>query len=72
MTIDEFNRAMAITKTNPETATALACLIVVSGAYNPYAAAKWCGVSASSVYRKIAALEAALAAPVCASCGRLT
>lgn len=70
MTIDEFERAALITGTNPDTKTMRACRIVVKAGAHPYAAARACGVSASSVYRKLSALQAALDFPVCKECGQ--
>ena len=69
MTADELERAIQITRTDACTATMLACRRVVEGLMNPYAAAKVFGVSASSVYRKLASLQAALDMPVCPECG---
>lgn len=70
MTEDELDRAILITGTDCTTKTMIACRMVVWGWMNPYAAAKSCGVSASSVYRKLASLQAAVELPVCPACGQ--
>jgi hypothetical protein len=69
MTIDDFERATRLTGTDPLTTTMIACRMVVEDGMNPYAAARACGVSASSVYRKLEALQAAIARPLCKECG---
>lgn len=69
LTIEEFERAALMAGGDPGSKTMRACRMVVEDGMNPYAAAKSCGVSASSVYRKLAALQAALELPVCSECG---
>jgi DNA-binding transcriptional LysR family regulator len=72
MTIDDFERAARLTRSSMDTRTMSACRLVVDGWMNIHAAARACGVSHPTVYRKLAELRAALALPVCEACGRPT
>jgi DNA-binding transcriptional LysR family regulator len=72
MTIEDFERAARLTGSSMDTRTMSACRLVVDGWMNTNAAARACGVSHPSVYRKLAELRAALAGPVCETCGQPT
>lgn len=72
MTLDDFNRAARLTGTDPETKTMRACRRVVETGCPIYFAARVEGVTHPSVYRKLSELKAALALPVCETCGQPT
>ena len=70
MTIDDFDRALAILGGDPDTLTVYACRLSVVDGISTHAAARLVGITHPTVYRKMAELRAALALPVCEACGR--
>lgn len=68
----DLDRAIALTNSDPDSLTIYACRLVVDGGLSAYAAARQIEISAPTVYRKLAQLRAALALPVCLTCGQTT
>ena len=71
MTIDEFDRALAIVGGDPDAATIHACKLAITYGLSLHAAARHVGITHPTVYRKMAELRAALAMPVCEACGQI-
>ena len=72
MTLDELNRALAIVGGDPDTDTIRACRLSVTNGLTLQSAAQYVGITHPTVYRKMAELRAALALPVCETCGQTT
>ena len=70
MTIDDFERALAILGGDSDALTIGACRLSITDGLSPHAAARFVGITHPTVYRKMAELRAALALPVCEACGR--
>ena len=66
----DLDRAIALTHSDPDSLTIYACRLVVEDGEPVYAAARLLEISHAGVYRKLAQLRAALAAPVCPTCGQ--
>lgn len=72
MTLDEFDRALAIVGGDTNSATISACKLAIIYDLPLSVAARCTGITHPTVYRKMAELRAALALPVCETCGRPT
>ena len=72
MTAADLDRAVRLTGANPKSATMRACRLALLEGVAPYAAARQAGVSAPGVYKALGKLRAALARPVCPTCGQPT
>ena len=72
MTIDEFDRALAIVGGDQDTKTIVACRLSITDGIPLYEAARRWGITHPTVYRKMAELRAALDRPVCEACGQTT
>ena len=70
MTIDEFDRALAILGGDLATRTIVACRLSITDGIPLCEAARMWGITHPTVYRKMAELRAALALPVCEACGQ--
>ena len=68
----DLDRAIVLTKSDPDSFTIRACRLVVDHGVSVYAAARHLEVSHPAIYRKMAQLRAALALPVCQTCGQTT
>ena len=72
MTRAELDRAIRLTGSDPDSKTMRACRRVVETGVPIYFAARTEDVSHAGVYRKLIELKAALALPVCQTCGQTT
>ena len=70
MTIDDFDRALAILGGNSDTLTVRVCRLSITDGLSLYTAAQMSGITHPTVYRKMAEIRAALATPVCEACGQ--
>ena len=70
MTIGDFERAARLTGSGPYSDTMRACRMSVTNGISLHEAAHYYGITHPTVYRKMKQLRAALALPVCESCGR--
>lgn len=68
----DLDRAIALTRSDPDSLTIYACRLIVEDGLSVYAAARRLEISHPSVYRKLAQLRAALELPVCPTCGQTT